>query len=486
MSGSQHLDAIVVGAGLSGVAAAHHLRRACPDHTFLILESRSSVGGTWDLFRYPGARSDSDMFTLGYPWRPWEGERSISDADSILNYIRDTAAEVGAMDLIRFGQRVTSARWDSEEALWTVEVEVATPGAHGVDGGDFKIARYICSFLYLCCGYFDYHRGYVPAFPGEDRFRGVVVHPQSWPPSLDVAGQRVVVIGSGATAVTLVPALARSGSAHVTMLQRSPGYMVSLGSKDPFAEWLRQHLPARAANGIARWKNIAVTQSFYQLCRRAPKMTARLLIEGVRRQLPAGYPVERDFSPRYDPWDEGGIQLESGRQLPADVVVSATGLELLAFGGIQLSVDGRAVNPGQAFLYRGFMLGGVPNLAVCFGYTNASWTLRADMVSRRVSRLLAFMRKRGLSIAMPPSPGEGVRRLPLLDLRSGYVSRAAARMPKRTPRGPWKLRQNYFLDLAAAHLTRVSSGLTLSDGTDRPTPGQTSTSESSVPNSLAT
>jgi cation diffusion facilitator CzcD-associated flavoprotein CzcO len=468
----------VVGAGLSGIGAGHHLLTTCPGHTFAVLESRSAIGGTWDLFRYPGVRSDSDMFTLSYPFRPWTSRQSISDGPAILAYIRDTAAELGVEERVRYGHRVTSAAWSSDHARWDVETTV-----------DGQERRFSCSFLYLCCGYYDYDHGYCPDFPGKERFTGQLVHPQKWPESLDVAGRRVVVIGSGATAVTLAPALADQAG-HVTLLQRSPTYMISLPSEDPLADLARRWVPWRHVYRLIRSRNIVVTLAFYQLCRRAPRAARRRLVEMVRRQLPEGYPVDTDFTPRYDPWDqrlcvvrdgelfsairrgalsvatgaidsftENGVLLDDGEELPADVIVSATGLELLAFGGIGLTVDGRPVDPGHTFVYRGFMLAGVPNLAICFGYTNASWTLRADLASRNVCRLLQLARRRGWAVVRPPVPRSGTEELPLLDLAAGYVTRSAERMPRRSARGGWRLSQNYLVDLAASRLRGIGAGL---------------------------
>jgi cation diffusion facilitator CzcD-associated flavoprotein CzcO len=468
----------VVGAGLSGIGAGHHLRTTCPGHTFAILESRSTIGGTWDLFRYPGVRSDSDMFTLSYQFRPWTGRQSISDGPAILDYIQETAAELGVEERVRYGHRVTSAAWSSEQAIWDVETTV-----------DGQERHFTCSFLYLCCGYYDYDHGYSPAFPDQERFAGQMVHPQKWSESVDVAGRSVVVIGSGATAVTLAPALAERAG-HVTLLQRSPTYMISLPSDDPLADLARKWIPWRHTYRLIRSRNIIVTLAFYQLCRRAPRATRGRLVEMVRRQLPEGYPVDTDFTPRYDPWDERlcvvrdgdlfsairqggvsvvtgtidrfterGVLLDSGEELPADVVVSATGLELLAFGGIALAVDGRRVDPGHTFVYRGFMLAGVPNLAICFGYTNASWTLRADLASRNVCRLLRLTRRRGWAVVRPPVPPDGTEELPLLDLDAGYVRRSAERMPKRSARGWWRVRQNYLLDVAVSRLRGIGAGL---------------------------
>ncbi|WP_300007219.1 NAD(P)/FAD-dependent oxidoreductase [Pseudonocardia sp.] len=466
----EHVDVLIVGAGLSGIGAGYRLQTEHPGRSYAILEARDAIGGTWDLFRYPGIRSDSDMFTLGYPFRPWTEAKAIADGGSILGYVRDTAAEFGIERHIRFGRRVVAAAWSSTDARWQVEVAVGE-----------ETERYTCSFLYLCSGYYSYERAHTPDIPGLADFAGPVVHPQFWPEDLDVTGRRVVVVGSGATAVTLVPALAPQ-AAHVTMLQRSPSWITVLPGTDAVADALRRHLPRAAAHRVARWKNILTTQGFYQLCRRRPRLAAKLLRAGVARQLADPATVDVDFAPRYDPWDQRlcvvpvgvgpdadlfravrsgkasvvteritrvtatGVRLESGRVLDADVLVTATGLELVACGGIALSVDGNAIDPGETVVYRGCLLSGVPNLAMCVGYTNASWTLRADLASRYVCRLLAHMDSRGATSAVPRPAGPVTAR-PLLDLSSGYVQRAAARMPKQGGRAPWLLRQNYLLDL---------------------------------------
>jgi monooxygenase len=460
------LDVVVVGAGLSGVGAGYRLQTECPDLRFAILEARGTIGGTWDLFRYPGIRSDSDMFTLGYPFRPWKGANAIADGASILRYIEDTAREHGIDRHIRFHHRVVSASWSSAAARWTLEV----------DAGEQRV-RYRCRFLYLCTGYYDYEHAHTPEFPGAESFGGRVVHPQWWPDDLEHAGKRVVVIGSGATAITLVPALAER-AAHVTMLQRSPSYVLSLPARDRVADLARKLLPAALAHRLTRTKNVLLGQGFYQLCRRFPRAARWLLRRRVVAKLPAGFAVDPHFAPRYPPWDQRmcivpdddlftalasgkaevvtdtidrftatGIRLGSGRELAADVIVTATGLSLLSFGGMRLDVDGRAIDPGESLVFKGLMLAGVPNLAWCVGYVNASWTLRADLSSRYVCRLIAAMDRGGYDAVVPrvDAAGAGEHR-PLLDLSSGYVARASDRLPKQGTRAPWQLRQNYVLD----------------------------------------
>ena len=462
--GGERLDVLIVGAGLSGIGAACHLLADRPSRRIALLEARDTIGGTWDLFRYPGVRSDSDMQTLGYGFRPWRQPKAIADGADILTYVRDTARDLGVDRKVRFGHRVVGASWSSDDACWRVEVERS--------GGR---AVFEASFLMLCAGYYSYAAGYAPVFEGVETFRGQVVHPQFWPADLDCAGKRVVVIGSGATAVTLVPALAKV-ALMVTMLQRSPTYVMSLPTRDAMAEGLRRVLPERPAGWLVRARNILLTMYFYELSRRRPEMAKARLIGMARRQLPAGYDVETHFTPRYRPWDQrvcfvpdgdlfrairegraevvtdrverfeaDGLRLASGRLLPADIVVTATGLKVEAFGGAVLDVDGKRIEPGAAMTYKGLMLAGVPNAAFVVGYTNASWTLKADLVSAYVCRLLNFMRRRGYRTVVPVRP-DGVAERPLIDFTSGYVQRALDAMPKQGDRPPWALHQNYVRD----------------------------------------
>jgi cation diffusion facilitator CzcD-associated flavoprotein CzcO len=467
---TDHVDVLIVGAGLSGIGAACHLQRQCPGTSVAILEARDEIGGTWDLFRYPGIRSDSDMFTLGYSFKPWLGDKAIADGSSILHYIRDTARERGVDRRIRFGTRVLRAEWSSADARWTVFAQRTD------EAGGTEPVTMTCSFLYTCAGYYRYDRGFRPEFPGERDFAGPIVHPQEWPAELDYAGKRIVVIGSGATAVTLVPTLAREAE-HVTMLQRSPSYVVTLPERDGLADRLRRRLPATLAYSMVRWKNVALTGLTYQLSRRAPRLMSSLLRAGVRRQLPAGYDVDTHFAPRYAPWDqrlcvvpdgdlfravrdgraevvtdrierftEKGIRLASGRHLDADVIVTATGLNLLAIGGMSLTVDGEPVDLSGRVTYKGLMVSGVPNFALTIGYVNASWTLRADLVAGYVCRLLRHMDEHGYDTVtpVPPDPGEPLR--PFLDLSSGYVRRSIDELPKQAAHAPWRLHQNYPRD----------------------------------------
>jgi monooxygenase len=463
---AEHVDVLVVGAGLSGIGAACHLQEECPDKTYAILESRDAIGGTWDLFRYPGVRSDSDMFTLGYAFRPWTGSRAIADGASIRTYIRDTAREHGVEDRIRFHHQVLAADWSSADARWTVT-------ARRTDTGE--TVQLTCSWLSMCSGYYRYDEGFRPEFAGEEDFGGEVIHPQRWPEDFDAAGKRIVVIGSGATAVTLVPSLAPEAE-HVTMLQRTPSYVLSLPGRDPLAEWLRTKLPATVAYPIVRWKNVLVSTLFYQFSRRRPAAARRMIRRLTQQQLP-GFDVDTHFNPPYDPWDQRlclvpdgdlfrtlrrgdasiatgriarfsakGIELESGEHLDADVIVTATGLNLLPLGGMALSIEGKPVDVPGTVSYKGMMISGVPNLTMVIGYTNASWTLKADLVNRYVCRLLKHLDAEGYASATPVAPPEGADQ-PFLDLASGYVQRSVASLPRQGRRTPWRLHQNYLRDV---------------------------------------
>jgi len=466
----EHVDVLIVGAGLSGIGAASHLQDELPAKTFAILEARGAIGGTWDLFRYPGVRSDSDMFTLGYAFRPWTEAKAIADGDAIRSYIEDTAQERGLRDAIRFHHRVVRAEWSTADARWTVVAEVGDSG---------ETVSMTCSFLSVCSGYYRYDEGYTPVLPGIDSFRGQVVHPQHWPEGLDYEGRRVVVIGSGATAITLVPAMAER-AAHVTMLQRSPSYVASLPAEDRLADLLRHRLPATWAYPLVRWKNVLVSMAIFRLSRRRPALVKALLRRGARKLLPEGYDVDTHFAPTYDPWDqrlclvpdgdlfgavrrgqasivtdriatftESGIRLESGEELEADLVVTATGLNLLPIGGMTLVVDGREVDLAETVAYKGMMLSGVPNFFLTLGYTNASWTLKADLVAHYVCRLLNHMGAEGHQVVTPvlPREAETWEPVPIIDLRSGYVLRSVERLPKQGPGAPWRLYQSYPRDV---------------------------------------
>jgi cation diffusion facilitator CzcD-associated flavoprotein CzcO len=477
----QHFDVLVIGAGISGIDAAYRLQTECPDRSFAVLEARADLGGTWDLFRFPGIRSDSDMYTLGFPFRPWTGSKSIADGASILQYLHDTVSEYGIDRSIRFNHRVTTAAWSSGTSTWTVDVQVE---------GASEPTTFTADFLYACSGYYRYDHGYTPDFPGVDRFAGQVVHPQEWPEDLDYRDRRVVIIGSGATAVTMVPAIA-ADAAHVTMLQRSPSYIVDVSSRDAGADRIHARLPKRLADLVVRWKNALVAVAFFQFARRAPKLTRKALTAGVARLLPPDIPVDPHFSPSYDPWDqrvcfvpdgdlfaalragkadvvteridtftETGIRLESGAELAADIVVTATGLELLAIGGIALVVDGEKIDPGATYMYRGFMLSGVPNFAFALGYTNASWTLRVDLSAKSVCKLLNHMRDRRFAKAVPIVDESTLPPKPFFDLDAGYIRRGADRLPKQSTKRPWNLRQNYVLDALDERFGDITEAMT--------------------------
>ncbi|HEV2784296.1 MAG TPA: NAD(P)/FAD-dependent oxidoreductase [Actinophytocola sp.] len=474
---TEHVDVLIIGAGLSGIGAARHLQAAFPDRTYTILEARDAIGGTWDLFRYPGVRSDSDMHTLGYRFRPWTQAEAIADGPSILRYIRDTATEAGIDRHIRFGHRVTCAAWSAEDARWTVD---ATHGEETV--------RFTATFLYSCTGYYHYDAGYLPEFPGIERFGGTVVHPQHWPAGLDYTGKNIVVIGSGATAVTLVPALA-DRAAHVTMLQRSPTYVAALPTEDATAIKLRRLLGARRAYSIVRWRNIILGTLFYQLSRRRPDIVKSMLRKAITRRLPPGYDVDTHFTPRYQPWDqrlclapdgdlftairrgrasvvtdrieeftETGLRLASGARLDADIIVTATGLRLLALGGIRLTVDGRPVDLPETMVYKGMMLGGVPNFAFTIGYTNASWTLKADLVSEHVVRILRHLDTHGYTTCVPTNTDPTITPQPLLDFQAGYVLRSVHEFPKSGSRPPWRLGMSYAHDLLNLRYGKLDDG----------------------------
>ena len=473
---TEHVDVLIVGAGLSGIGAAWHLQDKCPGKSYAILEARDASGGTWDLFRYPGVRSDSDMYTLGYSFRPWKEAKAIADGPSILTYIREVASDHGIDERIRYGHKVVAAAWSTPDARWTVEVET---------GPDRILRRLTCSFLWMCSGYYDYEAGYLPEFAGQERFKGRIVHPQKWTDDIDYAGKRVVVIGSGATAVTLVPAMAEKAE-HVTMLQRSPTYMVARPSQDKLANRLRRRLPIKLAYWAARWRNVLLGMYFYQMCKRKPDKVKSLLLGGVRQMLGPDYDVDRHFTPRYNPWDqrlclvpdavffrairrgkvsivtdhiesftETGLKLKSGAELAADLIVTATGLVLVPLGKARLSVDGRAVDPAKTFIYKGMMYSDVPNLASVFGYTNASWTLKADLVCEYVCRLINHMDRGGYRQCTPRNTDPTLAEEPWVNFSSGYIQRALSLQPKQGSKRPWKLYQNYVLDLLSLRFGSV-------------------------------
>jgi cation diffusion facilitator CzcD-associated flavoprotein CzcO len=459
---------LVVGGGLSGVGAGCHLTMNCPGKSFTILEARDAIGGTWDLFRYPGIRSDSDMFTLGYNFRPWKQAKSLADGPAIRSYINETADEYDVRSRIRLNHRVVGAEWSSDDSRWTVAVERTDTG---------ESLQMTCNFIYACTGYYRYDEGYTPEFPGTGRFRGDIVHPQHWPEGYDYAGKRVIVIGSGATAVTLVPEMAKD-AAHVTMLQRTPSYVVSIPGIDPIASFLRKHLPPKVVWPVVRWKNVLIQAGFFRLARRRPEFVKRLLRRVAIRHLPQGFDVDTHFNPPYNPWDqrlcvvpnadlfealsegsasivtdridtftETGIKLESGKELEADLIITATGLNLLAIGGMELTVDGEDIDLSKTVGYKGMMFSGVPNMAVALGYTNASWTLKCDLCSQYVCRVLNYMDENGYAQAMPLEPDPSLPREPFIDFNSGYVVRSIHKFPKQGPHAPWRLYQNYPRDI---------------------------------------
>lgn len=475
---SLNLDVLIIGAGISGIDAAVRLQQLCPSKTWAVLEGRERLGGTWDLFRYPGIRSDSDMYTLAYPFKPWTDPQAIAGGQAILDYLEDTAREYGVADRIHYGQQVTAANWDSESATWTVTVQTAQ-----------GTLQHTARFLYLGTGYYDYDRGHVVDFPGQEMFTGQIVHPQQWPQGLDVAGRRVVIIGSGATAVTLLPALVAEGAAQVTMLQRTPTYLMSLPGQDVVANLARKVMGPRAVHRLIRAKNIALTQSSHQLVRRLPRLGRAAIAASARRHLPKGYDVATHLNPPYNPWDQrlcvvpdadlfetiaagraeivtdhierfdaDGIVLASGRHLSADLIVTATGLRLVAAGKIEVRVDDRPVELSAGFVYKGLMLSDVPNLAWCTGYTNASWTLRADLAARWFCALINHLDSGGWASATPRYAEPDRVGRPAIDLTSGYIQRSLDVLPRQGANYPWSVKQNYFYDLAVMTRGRIDDG----------------------------
>ncbi|MCB1689532.1 MAG: NAD(P)/FAD-dependent oxidoreductase [Halioglobus sp.] len=470
---AEFVDVLIVGAGLSGIGSARHLQQACPDRSFMLLESRETLGGTWDLFRYPGIRSDSDMYTLGYSFKPWLQRKSLADGPSILNYLKETATETGVDQHIRYRHKVRSASWSSDSARWTVIAE------HTDTGESVEIA---CQFLLMCSGYYDYEHPYTPEFAGTGDFKGRLFHAQHWPDDLDYRDKQVVVIGSGATAVTLVPELARE-TAHTVMLQRSPTYIASVPEEDQTAVYLQRFLPGSWVYRVTRWKRVLLQMYVYWLSRWKPELVKKFLLGKVREALGKDYDIKTHFTPAYNPWDqrlcaipegdmftaireqraevvtdhierftENGIRLQSGRELEADIIVLATGLNLKFMGGARLTVDGQEIDPSQLFVYRGMMFGNVPNLAQVFGYTNASWTLKSDLTGDFVCRVLNYMRSAGVKVAIPRLQEGAVEEEPMMGLNSGYVMRSVGQFPKQGVKLPWRLYQNYILDFLQLRL----------------------------------
>ncbi len=464
---TEHLDVVIVGAGISGISTAWHLQDRCPTKSYAILERRENIGGTWDLFKYPGIRSDSDMFTLGFRFKPWTSSRAIADGQSIWNYINEAAVENGIDKHIRTGHRVTSVDWSDADNRWTINIETA---------GEQR--QLTASFLSVCSGYYNYDEGYSPEFPGAADFKGQIIHPQHWPEGLDYAGKKIVVIGSGATAITLIPSLVNEGAGHVTMLQRSPTYIGALPLDDPIAAQANKYLPKNVAHMVNRWKAIAMATGQYQVARRFPKVFKKALRDMATRRLPEGFDYDKHFSPRYNPWDERvclapngdffktikagkadvvtdtietftetGIKLTSGAELQADIIITATGLNMQLFGGATATRNGEPIDLTKSMTYKGLMLSGVPNMAITFGYTNASWTLKADLVSEFICRVLNYMDANGFDRVEPQHPGDAIDEQPFMDFTPGYFRRAMDTLPKSGSEAPWKLKQNYFFDL---------------------------------------
>ena len=472
---AEHLDVVIVGAGISGISAAWHLQDRCPTKSYAILEARADLGGTWDLFKYPGIRSDSDMYTLGFRFKPWTSERAIADGPSIMAYLKETVAESGIGRHIRYQHKVVAADWSDAENSWLLRVDR--------DGEEAEIT---CSFLFACSGYYNYDEGYSPEFPGANDFQGRIVHPQHWPEDLPYQGKKIVVIGSGATAVTLIPALANSGAGLVTMLQRSPTYILSSPATDPFAAKTMSLLPPKLAYVLNRWKSILLQSAQYRISRRFPNFMRKQLRKMAKRRLPEGYDVDKHFNPTYKPWDqrlclvpngdlfrairhgkadvvtdtidrftETGIKLSSGAELSADIIITATGLNVQLFGGATVMRNGETLDLNDLMAYKGMMLTGVPNMAFTIGYTNASWTLKADLVSEFVCRVINYMDANGYDTVCPQHPGDSVEERPLMDFTPGYVLRALDRLPKSGAKVPWRLKQNYLLDIGLIRHTRV-------------------------------
>jgi cation diffusion facilitator CzcD-associated flavoprotein CzcO len=514
---TEHFDVLIIGAGLSGIDAAHHLQKFCPSKSYVILEQRERIGGTWDLFRYPGIRSDSDMLTMGYSFRPWTSPKAISPGEDIREYITATARDEGIDRNIRFRHQIKRAEWSSQEAKWTVEAVRKAPSSGaskniagattsgGIETNDEPVTL-TCNFMFCCAGYYRYSAGHLPEFPNSARFKGRMIHPQAWPTEvsasgktqegLDFAGKRVVVIGSGATAVTLIPAMAKT-AAHVTMLQRSPTYVISMPEQDVIANFLRRIMPAMWAYRLSRWKNVAFMTYIYQLSQRFPNFVKKGIIKKASKQLGTDFDVDTHFTPRYRPWEqrmclipdadmfeaiksgragvvtdqietftEKGILLKSGKELEADIIVTATGLAMQAFGGMELTVDKRRVDPGQVLAYKGVMMSGVPNFASVFGYINASWTLKADLICNYVCRLLNFMDRKGVRQVTPNPVGESAVAPFVENFSSGYIQRALASWPKQGQKKPWRVYQNYFRDTISLKWTRVDEeGLEFSNPT---------------------
>jgi len=469
-----YVDAIIIGAGISGISAAYHFKNMCPGKSYTILESRDNIGGTWDLFKYPGIRSDSDMYTLGFSFRPWIDKKAIADGPSIMNYLNEAVDDYKLKEKIQFGKEVYHASWASEHSIWNIDVK----NKNGTD------QKYSCRFIFVCTGYYNYKNGFTPDFPGKDQFEGQFIHPQKWPKDLDYIDKKIIVIGSGATAVTLIPELAAKCK-HVTMLQRSPTYISSAPSEDKLANWMNEILPQTLAYKITRWKKIRIGQFFYKLARKYPKFMKGLLIKGVEKEMGEDFNAEH-FTPNYNPWDQRiclapdsdfflsvksgkadivtdtiekitktGIQLSSGKHLDADIIVSATGLELKFLGGISTTVDGKLINFAETVAYKGMMFSNIPNLTLAFGYTNASWTLKCDLSNKYFCRLIQYMDANGYTKCVPVQDDPELKLESFVDFNSSYILRYIDSYPKQGNKEPWKLKQDYYQDLKKLKNERV-------------------------------
>ena len=473
---TEHVDVLVIGAGISGISAGYYLQKQCPGKSYAILEGRADLGGTWDLFRYPGIRSDSDMYTLGFAFKPWTAPKAIADGPDIMAYLRETVEEYAIDDRIRFQHRVKTANWSSETQRWTVTVE---------RGPDAEVVELSCNFFFMCSGYYNYEAGYTPDFEGVEDFKGKVVHPQLWTEDIDYTDKRVVVIGSGATAVTLVPNMTRKAR-HVTMLQRSPSYVFARPAIDPLVTRLRRRLPERQVYSLVRWKNILTGMFLFWFARTFPEKTKEKIVAGVRGAVGPDYDVDKHFTPSYNPWDqriclvpdadlfrcvrkgqasvvtdhierftEQGLLLKSGETLEADLIVTATGLDMKLGGGIEMIVDGQSMDVHERWTYKGMMLSEIPNAAFAMGYTNASWTLKVDLSSQYVCRLINYMDRKGYQQCVAHNNDSSIKEENIVDFTSGYIQRALGNLPKQGSRSPWKLYQNYVLDLLTLGFGRI-------------------------------
>lgn len=476
----KHFDVLIIGAGISGISAAYHIQTNNPNKTFALLERRSNIGGTWDLFKYPGIRSDSDMYTMGFHFRPWTKQRSLALGSTIMEYLNETVDEFAIREKIRFGQHVKEASWSSDEALWTIIT-------HNDDTGEKEV--YTCNFLFSCSGYYNYDEGYTPDFKGWDRFKGRIVHPQKWTEDIDYDNKRVLLIGSGATAITLVPELSKKAK-HVTMIQRSPTYLLSLPTEDKMAIWLNKTIPIKWAYKITRWKHIRLGRFWYWFSRKFPELMKKMIKKGIKKELGEDFDVETHFTPTYDPWDqrlcfvadndlydalnekkasivtdhietftEKGILMKSGTELEGDLIVTATGLNLIFLGGVELKVNGEPVDFSEKLSYRRMMFSDIPNLAQSFGYTNASWTLGCDLTSQYVSQLLNYMDEKGYAQCCPRVKNPDMELKPWLDFQPGYIKRKLHELPKQGNEEPWIVKQNYLYDRKSIKKGEIEDGV---------------------------